>query len=488
MSEALNEAAHEAVQGAANGAAREPVPAPGRPAAKAPVPSPFAGALDSAAGGLSRGLARITGTTVGRYQAAVVRIGISLTWLLFLLREWPHRHELYGPDGAWSWDLADRLVAGNHAFTLLLWGRADVWFEVVYTGAILASVMLLLGWRTRTASLLFMIGVLSLQNRSVFVGDGGDNVIHLMAIYLVVTRCGRVWSLDSRRRARGRDGDGAGIALWIVLGLVLAVAQLLGRTGLTWTDGLLPWLGWTPFLWGFLLLQAVWWAVRRYAPGEPRTVLDILANILHAAGLLVIVVEVCLIYSTAGWYKVQGSRWQDGTALYYPLHLDDFSPWPGLSHAMAASGLMVLVITYGTVAVQVAFPFTLFNRRVKNVLLALMMVEHASIAVVLGLPFFSLAMIAADAVFLPTGFLRWAGDRVARLVRRGGGRDAAAGGAGEPEDARPREADDPDDAGDPGDPGDAADAERAKDAPARAVAGPRGPGPDGEPAPSNLVV
>ncbi|MFB7289694.1 HTTM domain-containing protein [Actinacidiphila glaucinigra] len=485
MSEALNEAAHEAVQGAANGAAREPVPAPGRPAAKAPVPSPFAGALDSAAGGLSRGLARITGTTVGRYQAAVVRIGISLTWLLFLLREWPHRHELYGPDGAWSWDLADRLVAGNHAFTLLLWGRADVWFEVVYTGAILASVMLLLGWRTRTASLLFMIGVLSLQNRSVFVGDGGDNVIHLMAIYLVVTRCGRVWSLDSRRRARGRDGDGAGIALWIVLGLVLAVAQLLGRTGLTWTDGLLPWLGWTPFLWGFLLLQAVWWAVRRYAPGEPRTVLDILANILHAAGLLVIVVEVCLIYSTAGWYKVQGSRWQDGTALYYPLHLDDFSPWPGLSHAMAASGLMVLVITYGTVAVQVAFPFTLFNRRVKNVLLALMMVEHASIAVVLGLPFFSLAMIAADAVFLPTGFLRWAGDRVARLVRRGGGRDAAAGGAGEPEDARPREADDTDD---PGDPGDAADAERAKDAPARAVAGPRGPGPDGEPAPSNLVV
>ena len=25
-----------------------------------------------------------------------------------------------------------------------------------------------------------MIGVLSLQNRSVFMGDGGDNVIHLM--------------------------------------------------------------------------------------------------------------------------------------------------------------------------------------------------------------------------------------------------------------------------------------------------------------------
>jgi hypothetical protein len=53
-----------------------------------------------------------------------------------------------------------------------------------------------------------------------------------------------------------------------------------------------------------------------------------------------------------------------------------------------------------------------------------MMTEHAVIAVVLGLPFFSLAMIAADAVFLPTGFLRRLGGRAARardrLPRRGG--------------------------------------------------------------------
>ena len=42
---------------------------------------------------------------------------------------------------------------------------------------------------------------------------------------------------------------------------------------------------------------------------------------------------------------------------------------------------MVMLVTYGTVVVQVAFPFTLFNRRVKNVLLAAMITEHAVIAV-----------------------------------------------------------------------------------------------------------
>ncbi|GAA3054550.1 hypothetical protein GCM10020000_40880 [Streptomyces olivoverticillatus] len=87
------------------------------------------------------------------------------------------------------------------------------------------------------------------------------------------------------------------------------------------------------------------------------------------------------------------------------MHIDYFAPWPSLSHALAAGGTIVLLLSYGTVAVQVAFPFTLLNRKVKNVLLALMMAEHLGIAVTLGLPFFSLAMIVADAVFLPTPFL-----------------------------------------------------------------------------------
>ncbi|MFE0042172.1 HTTM domain-containing protein [Streptomyces albireticuli] len=373
---------------------------------------------------LTRGVDRVTGSSLGRYQTAVIRIGLSFTWLCFLLREWPNRHELYGPDGPWSWEMARRLIADNHAFTVLMWSDSTFWFECVYAGAVVSSALLMLGWRTRTMSVLSMIGVLSLQNRSVFLGDGGDNVIHLMALYTVLTRCGLVWSLDARRaRRRGQDPaagpDLTGIVLWALCGLALIAAQLFGGTGLSWTtDGPLPGLGWATALWGLWLVHGVWWAVCRYAPGEPRTVLDAFAHLAHNAALLVIMVEVCLIYATAGWYKIQGSRWQDGTALYYPLHLDYFSPWPELSHALAGNGLLVLLLSYGTVAVQVAFPFTLLNRRVKNVLLALMMAEHMGIAVTLGLPFFSLAMIVADAVFLPTGFLRRLGALTGRARDR----------------------------------------------------------------------
>lgn len=438
--------------------ARTTASAPTGEAGRTAPPSPFAGMLRDLDTFIARGLARVTGSVVAPYQSAIIRIGFSFTWLLFLLREWPHRSELYGPESPWSWDMARALIGTNHAFTVLMWSDSGRWFEVVYVAAIVSSVTLLLGWRTRTSAVLFMIGVLSLQNRSVFDGDGGDNVVHIMAIYLVFTRCGQVWSLDARRQRRararaaeraaitvegsgGEDGAGGhadggagrreagrrefggswiagastggrdivGVVLWILLAAALLIVSGLGDLSLFWSFA----------FYVALLLQAVWWWVHRTsAPGEPRTVMEMIANLVHAGAMLVIVVEVCFVYATAGWYKIQGSAWEDGSALYYPLHINDFTPWPAFSHALASSGVIVMIISYGTVIVQVAFPFTLLNRRAKNTLLVLMMCEHAGIAVTLGLPFFSLAMISADAVFLPTAFLLWSGSKLTRSVNR----------------------------------------------------------------------
>ncbi|WP_338677832.1 HTTM domain-containing protein [Streptomyces sp. SCSIO 30461] len=389
---------------------------------------------------MAAAIQRVTATALGPYQTAVVRMGFAFTWLVFLLWEFPQRHELYGPDGPWGWDMARQLIGDNHSFTVLMWSDSGLLFEAVYAIAVLSSVLLMLGWHTRAMSAVFMVGVLSLQNRSIFMGDGGDNVIHLMAIYLVFTRCGQVWSLDTRRARKavaqggpGRVGAAAGPVLWLLLGAVLLVSSRLERVGGEW------WV--TLILWALWLAQGAWWLVNLKAPrSEVRSLLDVLANILHNTALAVIMAEVCLIYATAGWYKIQGSRWQDGSALYYPLKLDYFTPWPALSDILAGSGLMVMVVTYATVVVQVAFPFTLFNRKVKNVLLVAMMLEHAGIAVLLGLPFFSLAMIAADAVFLPTAFLVWLGGRAAlgrdRLLPRGGGRVPGQRGASDEQPAR----------------------------------------------------
>ncbi|WP_209310908.1 HTTM domain-containing protein [Streptomyces spiramenti] len=408
-----------------------PPPPPSERTADVPPPSPFADLGKKFDSALARGLGNITRRALGPHQTAVVRIGFAFTWLFYLVREFPHRHELYGPDSPWGFDLAEQMISGSGAFSVLMWSDGRLWFEFVYLMAVLAAVGLLLGWRTRVMSVLFMIGVLSLQNRSIFMGDGGDNVIKLMAMYLVLLRCGQVWSLDARRKARRAPEPGpdpTGIALWAVAGLALAVT-----TG----GGLLDGWVWQLCLWGLWLVFGAWWVVERHWPGEPRLVFDVLANLVHNMGLLIVMAQVCLIYATAGWYKIQGTRWQDGTAVYYPMNLDYFTPFPELSQALTGNGILVMIMTYGTVFIQVAFPFALLNRKVKNVLLAVMIAEHIGIAVLMGLPFFSLAMIAMDIVFLPTAFLLWLGYRTRRATAPLSGFAGRRGRRGEPDPEGP---------------------------------------------------
>lgn len=135
--------------------------------------------------------------------------------------------------------------------------------------------------------------------------------------------------------------------------------------------------------------------------------------VLHNCGMFVIAAQVCFLYACAGLYKVQGPSWANGTALHYVLNIDLFRPWPGLSQIIDGHYVLIAVVGYLTVLVQVAFPFVLFGR-LKYPVLILLLGMHVNIAVLMGLPVFSGAMIVADAVFLPDRFYRSLG----RLWRR----------------------------------------------------------------------
>ncbi|MFC7303035.1 HTTM domain-containing protein [Streptomyces monticola] len=361
----------------------------------------------------ARHLATARSTLFAPYQTAILRIGVAGTYLLWLLVEFPDRRELFGPDGPWSWELVSRSVARDGHFSVLLWSDSMLWFEICYALSLAVIVCMLLGWRTRATGVLFVIVVLSFTNRNDFAMNAGNNILRLMALYLLFARCSHVWSLDARRAGRRRrDGKGpardrTGPLLWSALGAALVLVTALSR--LTW--------GWALFFWGLWAVQGIWWwAARR--PGTPQRALDMITHLLHNGAVLMIMAQVCLIYATAGWYKVQGELWQDGTAVYYSAQLEFLNAWPALSDLMTANSVVVLLLTYGTVMVQVAFPFSLLRQRAKNVLLVLLIGEHIGIGVLMGLPYFSLAMIAADLVFLPTPAALWAGRWVLRLRSR----------------------------------------------------------------------
>jgi hypothetical protein len=302
--------------------------------------------------------ALITGRPVSLYATSVLRIGYGLLYLVFLLREFPHRHEIWGPDSPWTPALAAQLFEQTGWYSFLLLSDSRAYFELCYGLALLTSALFMLGWRTRATSVLFALVVTSFHSRSIFMTDGGDNLVVLMSLYLVLTACGRRWSLDAHRERR-------------------KAARAAGAPD------------------------------RAKSPGATaqhlRTARVTLTTVVHNCGVFLIAAQVCFLYGSAGLYKVQGSYWADGTALHYVLHLELFQPWPALSHFLDQYPFAIAAISYLTVLTQVAFPFVLFGR-LKYPVLALLLGMHLGIAVLLGLPVFSGAMIIADAVFLPDRF------------------------------------------------------------------------------------
>lgn len=316
-------------------------------------------------------LTALTERPISLYAAAVLRIGYGLLYLVFLLREFPHRDEIWGPGSPWTPDLARQLFDQTGWLSILTLSDSRPYFETCYALALVTSALFTLGWRTRAVSVLFAVVVASFHARAIFMTDGGDNLILLMALYLVFTACGRRWSLDARR-TRLQDSMG----------------KAASSSAAPDVDGL------------------------RHQLGSSRRTLT---AVLHNCGMFVIAAQVCFLYGSAGLYKVQGASWGNGTALHYVLNLDLFRPWPEFSRMADEHDMLIAIACYLTVLVQVAFPFVLFGR-LKYPVLTVLLGMHLGIAVLMGLPLFSGAMIIADAVFLPDRFYRSLG----RLRQRAG--------------------------------------------------------------------
>ena len=284
----------------------------------------------------------LTERPLSLYAAAVLRIGYGLLYFVMLVREFPHRHEIWGPQSPWTPELARQMSGDSGWFTFLTLSDGRAYFEACYALALGTAVLFMLGWRTRAVSIVFALVVVAFYGRNVLITDGGDNLTLLMAIYLCFTACGRRWSLDSRRARRRAAPAGEG--------------------------------------------------------ARPFTV-----TVVHNCAMLIIMAQMCILYGAAGLYKVQGGLWENGTALHYVLHSDLFRPWPALSDFVDGHHVLIGIASYLTVLVQVAFPFSLFSK-LKYVLLVILVGMHLGIAVLVGLPMFSAVMILGDAVFLPDRF------------------------------------------------------------------------------------
>jgi len=295
-----------------------------------------------------------------QYGTSILRILLGACTVAIVATNFVDRKYIWGTASGWADPYRNDSIWNFWLFRYFGAGDPDWLLVAKLVVFALFGVAMIVGWRTRVVSIVTLLMFISLAALGPTSSDSADNAFRIMLIYSCFTDGSLKWSLDARRRRLRSEGAGR--------------RSSMPRT-----------------------LVPVWFG-----------------TIVHNLAVVAIGAQVIIIYLIAGVAKARGTWWRDGTAIYYPMHSENFSPWPALNHLLVSNDLMVHVISWGSVGIQIVFPLLLLTRWTRRLAVLGMICMHAGIGIFLGLSVFSLAMVAADVIYLRDATM----DSITGWVRR----------------------------------------------------------------------
>lgn len=285
------------------------------------------------------------------YGLAVTRMLFALTALGLLASNFSTRFYTFGSGSAWTGEMAERRsgfidVWLFSSFDQLI--QNDVAFTLLYLLLAVLAVTILVGYRVRLLLPIFWVLWVSLVELQDMVSDQGDNIFRIALFGMIFADSSSRWSIDAKRRRKNVTTRNILVRLW------------------------------------------------KAAPVFPTQ----LVTMAHNLVIVTLTCQVIFVYVSGALYKAGGVPWQNGTAVYAPLHVTRFAPWPELSELVTTWAPGVAIMTIGSVLVQLCFPGALLFRWTRIPILFAMISFHAGIGLLMGLPWFSLAMVAIDSIFV----------------------------------------------------------------------------------------
>jgi hypothetical protein len=272
---------------------------------------------------------------------ALFRLIIGACGVEYYVSDLSHRNILWGPRGYISPGDAKAQLA-HPLFSIYLCSSSQTWFELCFfTGLGVAIAFTLCGGRALT--LVHAVFIWSIYNRNQDVLEGGDNLVRITVIFMLLVASNHYLAPGARgRRARAAER-------------------------LTQTD--------------------------RRTPS-----LSILA---HNVAVALVVFQIVVVYAMAGYYKLTGSIWNTGVAMYYISHINQFRMFAFYPHLMDNLWVGWLVSTM-TIVFECAVPFIVFTQRrwLREIVIAGLESMHVGIIVFMGLVAFGAIMVGADFALL----------------------------------------------------------------------------------------
>lgn len=124
-----------------------------------------------------------------------------------------------------------------------------------------------------------------------------------------------------------------------------------------------------------------------------------LNNAISNLGYYSIIIHIGIIYFSSAFHKINADLWFNGVATYYVLGGDRFmgTQW---NIPLIKNGYFVTFSTYGTIILELLFPFLVWYKSLKYLLLVCMLFLHIGIAVFMMLYDFQIIFVLALGFFL----------------------------------------------------------------------------------------
>jgi predicted DCC family thiol-disulfide oxidoreductase YuxK len=261
----------------------------------------------------------------------VVRIGIGALMLFHFSTATPFLLELWGND-RWMPPEAARMYIDGPWFQSIFFYFSSPWqwiaFHAVFLFCIAAFTV---GWRTNFVKWIVLVGQISFDHRNLTLVYGVDSIICSLLLIMCFAPTGRAMSLDRVRAVRAAK-----------------------RKNLTATlpPYASPWAG-------------------------------------ACIRLMQLQMAILFFYSAVG--KIRIDEWWNGDAIWLAFSTYEFyNPW--MLEVLARQYWLVNAMTYGTILIEIAYPFLIWQRRTRPYLLAAAVFLHLMFGLLLRLVYFSIVM------------------------------------------------------------------------------------------------
>lgn len=283
----------------------------------------------------------------------------------------------------WGQDPRTAFALGNYEWSLFFHITDPNSILALHWVFILVAIMLTLGLATRVTSVLTWFAFLSYIHRSPVTLFGVDTMNLILLMYLMVGPCGAAISLD-RLIARWWYREGAN--------KFQGFFTKMFRRGTPTSEQTILVADQTR--WPFVL--------------EPAISANIAIRCLQ--------IHLCFIYGAAGLSKLQGNAWWMGTAVWSTLTNPEFAPmysdfYMGTLRRLCSNQLIINLVlaagTWLTLIFEICYPFLIWNRHTRWLMLTMAIFLHGFIALFMGLKTFALMMLVLNMAFLPRHSVDW---------------------------------------------------------------------------------